>query len=81
MRLPIQPNQEFLNKGLVIPRLEEGKNFSEQEAVLLQHDSSIGTVTVDMQTKVQQLVGVQNAVAGTEAIAGLEQTYHRKAWI
>ena len=31
IRLSIQPNLDFLSKGLVIPRLEEGKRFSGQE--------------------------------------------------
>ena len=46
IRLSIQPNLDFLNKGLVIPRLEEGKRFSGQETVLLKLDSDVKPVTV-----------------------------------
>ena len=39
--LLIQLNEDFLGKGLVIPRLDEGKTFSRQESVLLQHEGMV----------------------------------------
>ena len=44
----IKPNQDFLKKGLMIPRLQGGKRFSSQETVLLEYDSDVGPVRVVM---------------------------------
>ena len=74
LSVSIKPNEDFLNKGLVIPRLDEGKKFSEQETVLLRHDAEIGMVAVEMQARVQQLVSARDGVAATEASTGLERT-------
>ncbi len=70
----IQPNQDFLNKGLVIPRLDEGKDFAGQETVLLQHDPEIGPVSVVMSATVQQIASGQSGIVETSASAGLQRT-------
>ena len=51
----IRPNHDFLNKGLVIPRLDDGQSFAEQETVLLQHDGSTRQVSVTASAKAQQI--------------------------
>ena len=74
MPLFIQPNQDFLNKGLVIPRLDEGSSFAGQETVLLQHDPEIRPVSVVMSATVQQITSGQGGVIETGASAGVERT-------
>ena len=71
--LPIHPNTDFLDKGLVIPRLDQGKNFVEQETVLLQYDDKVRPVHVDMQARVQQLVSGPAGVAVSDAASGIER--------
>ena len=41
--------------GTVIPRLDEGKRFSRQESVLLQHEGTVGPVSIVMSATVQQM--------------------------
>ena len=69
----IRPNQDFLNKGLVIPRLDEGKKFSGQETVLLQHDANVKPVSVVMSATVQQIESRRNGFADTGASSGIER--------
>ena len=74
LSLFIQPNQDFLNKGLVIPRLDEGSSFAGQETVLLQHDPEIHPVSVVMSATVQQITSGQGGVVATGASTGVERT-------
>ena len=69
----IQPNQDFLNKGLVIPRLDEGKRFSNQEIVLLKPDGEVGQVNVVMSTTVQQIESGRDGLATTDASMGAQR--------
>ena len=69
----IRPNQDFLNQGLVIPRLGEGKKFSGQETVLLQHDTDVKPVSVVISATVQQIESRRNGVATTGARSGIER--------
>lgn len=66
----IQPNQDFLNKGLVIPRLDDGKVFAVQETVLLEHDPDLAPVSVVMSATVQQIESGQEGLATTGASSG-----------
>ncbi len=75
----IQPNQDFLNKGLVIPRLDEGKSFAGQETVPLQFDPNIRPVSVVMSATVQQISSGQDGVVETGASAGTERTIPSKS--
>ncbi len=65
------PNDNLLDKGLVIPRLDEGRKFSTQETVLLQHDANIRPVSVVMSTKVQQIASGQDGLTDSDASSGL----------
>ena len=65
--LLIRPNQDFLNKGLLIPRLDNGQSFAEQETVLLQHDGSTRQVSVTASAKAQQIASGRQGI--TDAIA------------
>ena len=70
----IRLNEDFLNKGLVIPRLEEGKAFPGQETVLLEHDSKVGQVSVVMSAMVQQVESGRDGLASTSASSGIQRT-------
>ena len=52
--LYIQPNREFLNKGLVVPRLQEGQDFNASTEVLLESDPQV-SVTVNVSARVQTM--------------------------
>ncbi len=69
----IQPNQDFLNKGLVIPRLADSQTFSGQETVLLQYDADVRPVSVVMSATVQQIESRRNGFADTGASSGIER--------
>ena len=73
LSLLIQVNEDFLGKGLVIPRLDEGKKFSRQESVLLQHDSTVGPVSIVMSATVQQMESGRDGVVATEASSGVQR--------
>ena len=71
--LYIRLNKDFLGKGLVIPRLDEGKRFSTQESVLLQHEATVGTVSIVMSATVQQMESGRNGVVATGASSGVQR--------
>lgn len=54
LRLPVLINNRFLNRGLVVPRPPEGRDFAEETALLLEVDNKI-KVSVDLSVKVQAL--------------------------
>ena len=72
--LPIQRNKEFLNKGLVIPRLDEGSEFAGHETVLLEYDNAVGPVSVTMSATVQELESGRVGLATSGATSGAPQT-------
>ena len=66
--LPIKPNRDFLDKGLVIPRLMDGRDFNANATVPLEPDSDV-RVSVDISTRVQTIdsdMGESEAGSGTE---------------
>ena len=73
LQFPIRPNQDFLSKGLVIPRLDEGRKFTEQKTVLLQHDGEVSPVFVAMSATVQRIEGGGNGFVGGAATSGTER--------
>ena len=66
----IQPNQAFLDKGLVIPRLDEGQKFVERETVSLECDTKVPPVSVVMSTRVQQIESGRDGLVGADASSG-----------
>ena len=55
--LCIRPNREFLDKGLVIPRMDDGRDFAADTEVLLTPNPDVRPVLVDVSAKVIQLAG------------------------
>lgn len=54
IKLPIESNKDFLNKGLVILNLEDGINFKEDVHVQLNSDD-VNAVEVDLRPKIEKL--------------------------
>ena len=52
--LGIKTNEEFLRRGLVVPRVPEGRNFADEANLLLEPDRDI-RARVDLSIKVQSL--------------------------
>ena len=69
----IQPHGDFLKKGLVIPRLDEGKRFAGQETVVLQYEAEVGPVSVAMVATVQQIESGTDGIANAGASSGIER--------
>lgn len=67
--LEIQPNEDFLVKGLVVPRVPEDLSFAEEADVVLEPDPSV-RVRVDMSLKVQALESGDDGVTVVALRAG-----------
>jgi len=70
--LAIRPNQEFLGKDLVVPRIPENRSFLEEARIFLKPDPQI-CVRVDMSHKVQVLESGTDGITTMVARAGKEQ--------
>ncbi|MSQ15095.1 MAG: restriction endonuclease subunit R [Dehalococcoidia bacterium] len=70
--LAIRPNTDFLTKGLVIPRVSEGRVFAKECDVALEVDKA-ALVTVDMSLKVESMRSVAGGVATVAMTAGQER--------
>lgn len=70
----IQTNDEFLDKGLLVPRLDEGKDFGREETVVLEQGSLAGQVRVEISTTVQEVASGQDGMSDIDASSGVEQT-------
>ena len=66
--LPIQINDDFLQQGLVIPRLEKGARF--ETPVLLRYDGDARPVSVDLSARVQEIASGPSGVAVADARSG-----------
>ena len=67
--LAIQPNEDFLGRGLVVPRVPEGRSFAAESDILLEPDPS-ARVRVDMSLKVQALESSDGGVMAASVGAG-----------
>ena len=68
----IRPNEGFLNKGLVIPRVDDGRDFAANTAVMLEPDPNVRQVSVDMSAKVHRLDSSEDGPMDAEASTGAE---------
>ena len=69
----IRPNREFLNRGLLIPRLGDGQDFQANEVVMLQYDGDVSKVSVTMSATVQELSSHASGITDASASSGSEQ--------
>ena len=75
--LPIRLNNDFLNRGLVVPRLDEGSDFLAEETVLLECSDAVPMQVVDMSAMVEHLSSRESQ--GIQATAGREGTIPRES--
>ena len=69
----IRLNREFLGRGLLIPRLDDGEDFQANEVVMLQYDDSVSKVSVTMSATVQELTSHGSGITDASASSGSEQ--------
>jgi len=72
MPLAIRPNRDFLGKGLLVPRLPQGRCFAAECDILLAPDRA-ARVTVDMSLKVESMRSTAGGVAAVAMRAGQQQ--------
>ena len=72
LHLEIRPDERFLEKGLVVPRMPKGQSFIGQEHVFLDKDEA-AIVTLDLSTKVRVMESAQDGVMEDEFQAGQER--------
>lgn len=70
--LPIRPNTEFLDKGLVAPRTPAGRHFANEENVFLQIDKA-ARVSLDLSTRVHILESEASGVKEAEFQSGQDR--------
>lgn len=70
--LPIRANDDFLDRGLVIPRVPDDRSFADESDVLLEVDPAI-RVRVDMSLKVQSFESGSDGFTATAVKAGRER--------
>ncbi len=70
----IRPNRDFLNRGLLIPDVDEGRDFAAETEVALERDTNVSPVLVDMAARVRSLASGAAGLSESEASAGGEST-------
>ncbi len=74
----IRPNESLLQKGLVVPRVPDERDFAAEEDIRLKLDRNV-TVRVDISLKVQALESDPTGLAGVGAHSGTEQSIPPKS--
>ena len=75
----IRPNDSLLQKGLVVPRVPDERDFAKEEDIRLEPDHNV-TVRVDMSLKVQALESEPTGLSGVAAHSGAEQSIPSKSF-
>lgn len=70
--LPIRPNEDFLNQGLLILRIPEDRKFAEERDILLEADPKI-QVRVDMALRVEAVESRDGKILRRETTAGVDR--------
>ena len=68
----IRPNREFLDKGLVIPRVDEGRDFKSETAVALKYDEGMQPIYMDVSARVQSMSSDDSRIDEAAASSGKE---------
>ena len=66
----IRPNREFLNKGLVIPRVDDERDFKAETEVTLKYDSEMQPVYMDVSARVLSLDSEESMIDEASASSG-----------
>jgi len=70
--LAIRPNKDFLDKGLVVPRVPEDRSFMDEADIILEPDSKV-RVRVDMSLKIQAFESGTEGVTSVTVRTGQER--------
>lgn len=70
--LAIRPNTDFLDKGLVVPRVPEDRNFVDEVDIMLEPDPKV-RVRVDMSLKIQAFESGAEGIASAAVRTGRER--------
>lgn len=73
LEFPVEVNQDFLNQGLVIPRLPEGLRFIDETEVALRHDPGVSPVAVSASMVAQEVFSNQGDIDETAAQSGADK--------
>ncbi len=71
--LLIQPNRDFLGQGLLIPRLDEKRNFKAEAEALLESGTQVHKIFVDMTARVQSVDIGRSGIEQVSASSGSER--------
>lgn len=72
LTLPIRTNWRFLDKGLKVPRVPEGKKFLDEVSILLEVDSDI-QVHADVSARFEELSSSSEGLVVGDTVAGEER--------
>ncbi len=80
--LHVRVNEDFLQKGLVVPRPPDGSDFTREETLLLEPDARI-RVHVDLSVKVQAIESSSEGTRNSVVRAGKEEAIPTEslAWV
>jgi len=70
--LAIRPNKDFLDKGLVVPRVPEDRSFADEADIILEPDPEV-RVRVDMSLKIQAFESGTEGVTSAAVRTGRER--------
>ncbi len=70
----IRPNPDFLNKGLLVPQVEEGRDFAAEAEIALEPDPEVGPVLVDFAAGARSFASANAGVSETAARSGGQTT-------
>lgn len=68
-----RPDKKLLEAGLVIPRIQDGGEFAKNQSRLLEPDSELKKVRVDLSLRVQSLESSEDGVLESDAHFGHER--------
>ncbi len=79
LQLTIWANEQFLKRGLVVPRPDNGLDFTKETALMLEIDPAV-RVSEDMSAKAQTLESGDAQLQSTEIRSGAYQTIPDKSY-
>ena len=68
----IRPDRHFLDRGLVIPRVDDERDFKAETQVVLKYVDSVRPISIDVSTKVKSLESEQSGIDEASATSGKE---------
>lgn len=76
--LDIRPNRDFLNRGLVAPRIPDDRNFADEADILLEPDADV-RVHVDLSLKAEVFDSGQNGDGPVALRSGRERVIPKRS--